>query len=82
MEDLIPEKYPCFLYGDSGHGKSYVAATIGQCVARGDTFLGLKTEQGRVLYLDWELDLEEQTRRGYEVAEGLGRSYIPSGFDY
>ena len=82
VDGLIPEGWPILLYGDSGHGKSYIAATIGQCVALGDPFLGLSTIQGKVLYLDWELDEDEQTRRAYEIAEGLGLSAPPVGFDY
>ncbi len=82
VQDLLPEGWPVMLWGDSGHGKSYLAGTLGQCVAKGDKFLGLDTVQGRVLYADWELDLEEQTRRAYEVAKGLGLDTPTPGFDY
>ncbi len=35
-----------------------------------------------MLYLDWELDQEEQTRRSYQVAAGLGFPCPPPGLFY
>ena len=72
IEGLAPEGYPANLYGDGGQGKSYLAVGASTAVATGQPFLGLCTIKGTVLYLDYELDAEEFTRRAYRVARGMG----------
>ena len=42
--------------------------------------LGFDTIKTRVLYLDFELDEEEQARRAYQVAAGEGYANPPEGF--
>lgn len=42
------------LVGDSGIGKSPLLMQLGICIALGIPFLGLKTRQARVLYVDFE----------------------------
>lgn len=42
------------LAGAPKRGKSWLALELGICVARGDDFLGMKTTQGDVLYMDLE----------------------------
>ena len=82
VEGLVPERTATLVHGDSGHGKSYLVMIMAQCVALGTPFLGMATTKASVLYVDWELDEEEQTRRAFEVAQGLGNSEPPDGFDY
>jgi len=55
---------------------------MGQCVARGDDWLGFDTVKTNVLYLDFELDEEEQSRRAYQVAAGMSYTEPPDGFFY
>jgi hypothetical protein len=47
------------LVGDSGLGKSPLAYHLGICVSEGIPFLGMATEQGPVVYADYENALEE-----------------------
>ena len=82
VEGLLPEGWPTLAWGDSGQGKSYMGMALGQCVAVGVPFLGLETVKGHVLYADWELDETEQTRRAFEVAQGMYLDVPPVGFDY
>jgi len=42
------------IYGDSNSGKTFLAVHLAACVARGDRFLGRRTEPGMVLYLATE----------------------------
>jgi len=55
---------------------------MGQCVARGEKWLGFDTVKTKVMYLDFELDGEEQARRAYQVASGMGYTEPPEGFYY
>jgi len=73
VEGILPEGYPTVLYGDGGTAKSMLALSVGTAVARGaGDWLGLKVQQGPVLYLDFELDAAEQQRRAYQLACGEG----------
>ncbi len=70
------------IYGDGGSAKSMLMMHMSQCVARGQEWLGFDTVQTNVLYLDFELDEYEQSRRAYEVAAGMGYEGPPEGFFY
>jgi hypothetical protein len=82
VEGWLPARAPAVLYGDGGMAKSLQAMLIGDCVARGQDLFGRRVQQGKVLYLDWELDQEEQTRRAYRVAVGLGYPLPAPGLFY
>ncbi len=69
--------YITALYADGGQGKSLLALVIATCVALGRAMLGMFLPKGPVLYLDFELDTEEQSRRAYRIARGLGLEKPP-----
>lgn len=82
IADLIPDGMPMILYGDGGQGKSYLALGAAMAVASGRAFLDLAVARSNVLYLDWELDAEEFSRRAFHVARGLGLLRPPAGLFY
>lgn len=82
VDGLIPEGHISLLYGDGGQGKSYIAMAIAECIATGRPIAGRPTEKGRVLFIDYELSEDEQVRRAYQVARGLGLDAPPPGLDY
>lgn len=51
IKGLIPEADLAILYGESGSGKSFVMIDLAMAVARGLDWRGLKTRQGRVVYI-------------------------------
>ena len=60
----------CILSAKPKTGKSWLAMSLGIAVARGDDFLGYKTEQCDVLYLDLEAEESlQQTRMRKALAE-------------
>lgn len=71
---LVPEGFITVLAADGGTGKSYFAIFLSLCVALGRALFGLGVNRGRVLYVDYELDLDEQRRRVARVARGIGVS--------
>lgn len=69
---LVPEDHLTMLIGDGGTGKSFLALHMAMCVATGRPFLSRGVKRSRVLYVDHELDEDEQKRRTVRVAEGMG----------
>jgi hypothetical protein len=84
IEGAIPQRFPSILYGDGGTAKSMLAASMLLDVSRGaETWMGKKvSKHGPVVYLDFELDLEEQSRRVYQLTEGEGLEKPPDDFYY
>jgi len=62
-----------------------ISATIGKteaCRSALDRWLSQKVEEFNVLYLDWELTEEEQSRCIYKLARGMNLTGPPDGLDY
>lgn len=72
VDGLVPNGHLTMLIGDGGIGKSFLGLHLSLCVATGTNFLGREVEQGRVLFLDHELNLNEQKRRVLKIARGMG----------
>jgi len=72
VQDFIPNGFCTILAADGGSGKSFLALYLAACVASGQSFLGLNTIRGNVLYLDFELQVTEQRRRMAGVLRGMG----------
>jgi len=74
VEDLVPERYITTIYGSGGNAKSILALNLGVAYAGGlGRWLGLGVfGSGPVLYLDFELDVDEQHRRVRDLCQGLG----------
>jgi len=85
LDRAIPLNFPSLIYADGGIGKSYlgllwaILATLG-----GQIFLNLKfsNTKFKVLFLDFELDISEITRRAYQIASGLNLSKLPEHLYY
>lgn len=82
VEDMLPENYLSVIFGDGGNGKSLLSLTLACCVATGMSFLDKQVVKSNVLYLDFELEEKEQTRRAYKAARGLGLERPPKGLFY
>ena len=72
VSGLLPKGFIALLAADGGTGKSYLAIYLAIMICLGCSFLGLATLRGRVLYVDYELDEDEQKRRVWRVLAGLG----------
>jgi DNA-binding transcriptional ArsR family regulator len=84
VEGLVPVRFPTTLYGDGGSAKSFIALSILQAVGRGDaSWCGHEIERRRKgLYVDLELDEEEQNRRALQLARAKGHEDSPEGCFY
>lgn len=83
VKDLFPRGHMSLIYGEGGMAKSFLALDAGFCVASDlDTWLDYSIVTGPVLYLDFELDLEEQSRRAHDLAAGKGLDRPPVNLHY
>ena len=80
LQDHIPVQTIAITVGDSGIGKSPVEYELGICVAAGIPFLDIPTSQGRVLYLDFENNIDRMIIIAEAVAHHLGLKEVPSKF--
>ena len=83
VEELVPAGYPTLWHGDGGVAKSMLALSLGVGVA-GSTasWLGRAVKHGPVLYLDFELEAEEQARRVWQLCRGVGLKEPPADLYY
>lgn len=83
LQDLVLESYVTLLHGDGGVAKSLLALSLAVAVAGdADKWLGRHVEGGPVLYLDFELDSEEQARRVYQLCRGADMEKPPEELLY
>jgi hypothetical protein len=83
VEDLVPRHHATTLYGWGGTAKSLLAMLLALDVAAGrEEFFGRKISvHGPTIYIDFELDADEQHRRAAQLARGLGMD-VPEDFKY
>jgi hypothetical protein len=74
IESVAVKNYTIVAYGAGGVAKSFAVLAAGIAIAGGsEEWLGLRVlEHGYVLYVDFELDAEEQHRRVRDLCAGLG----------
>lgn len=73
VPDLIPRHHPTTLYGWGGTAKSMIAIMLSMSVSGGrKKFFGRDISvHGPVMYIDFELDADEQHRRVMQLAAGM-----------
>jgi hypothetical protein len=74
IQPLVQVGHPTLIYGKGSTGKSWLAQYLSVLVHEGMSVSGLMVEQSRVLYLDWETDINEIEFRIAMIRKGLGLS--------
>src|SRR5215218_5874078 len=83
LKDLVLAAYVTLLYGDGGVAKSLLALALAVGVSGGSKkWLGRGVENCPVLYVDFELDAEEQARRVHQLCRGQGLDTPPDNLLY
>jgi hypothetical protein len=74
IESVAVKNYTIVAYGAGGVAKSFAVLAAGIAIAGNvDKWLGLQVlDHGYVLYLDFELDADEQHRRVRDLCAGMG----------
>jgi AAA domain len=83
LKDIVLAAYVTLLYGDGGVAKSLLALALAVAIA-GDSkeWLGREVEGCPVLYLDHELDGQEQARRVDQLCRGQDLETPPENLLY
>jgi AAA domain len=83
LKDLVLAAYVTLLYGDGGVAKSLLALALAVAIAGGTVvWLGREVESCPVLYVDFELDAEEQARRVHQLCRGQDLETPPENLLY
>jgi RecA-family ATPase len=84
VQNLLPKGHSSAFYGAGGVAKSMLALHLALTVADEDRnhWMGRAAKHVPVLYLDFELDADEQHRRALELTAGMSFEDIPGDFYY
>ena len=82
LHNRIPRASANIMVGDSGIRKSPFSYELGMCIAAGVPFLGIRTTQGRVLYLDYEDDPALLISYARTIAGKLKLPGVPAAFKF
>lgn len=72
IEGVLRAGHKMLVSGPSKAGKSYLLIELAICIAEGLSWLGNKCKQGKVVYLNMELDQAECYQRFKQIYQGLG----------
>lgn len=81
LDPLIPARGKTLLHGPPGSGKSAMMWGVGNAVALGDDYLGLKTKRGRALLVSTDMSLYELKHRWSDSFTPLFDILALPGFD-
>jgi len=81
LEPFLEEGQATVFFGQGETGKTWVALLLGVALSAPTPVLGLNSEPGNVLYLDYETRPDDTWRRLDMITSGLGIA-IPDGFYY
>jgi hypothetical protein len=80
VDDFLPVKSIGIAAGESTIGKSALMCQLGLCIAAGVPFLGMPTEQSRVLYFDLENSILDGKTIRDSLVRHLGLGEAPQAF--
>lgn len=72
IEDVLRQGHKMLLAGPSKAGKSYALIELAVCIAEGLPWLGFRCAQGKVMYVNLELDRASCLHRFRDVREAMG----------
>ena len=78
IENVLRQGHKMLLAGPSKAGKSYALIELAVCIAEGLSWLGFCCAQGRVLYVNLELDRASCLHRFRDVRQAMGAPSIHS----
>ncbi len=84
VENILWKGHAASWFGEGGTSKSLLAMHLALTVAAKSMkfWMTFKIKTVPVLYLDFELDADEQHRRALGLASGMGLEDVPEGFYY
>jgi len=80
IKSWLPKHGRLLVYAPAKAGKSYLCQQIARCIGSGSDFLGQPTNQGRVLYLQFELGEEILQMRLRSTGKDYENVYVGTTF--
>ena len=81
VRDWLPKRGKAMLYAPTKSGKSYLCQQLARCLGVGEPFLGIPTEQTRVLYVQVEMGEETFLERIRSTERANDNVYVGTTFD-
>jgi RecA-family ATPase len=81
IEGILREGHKMLIAGPSKAGKSFALIQLAIAFAEGGEWFGWKVRQGRVLYVNLELDARSDRHRFWKIYETLGRQQTKGMID-
>lgn len=80
IDGWLPKMGKAEIFGPAKVGKSMLAVQAARCIGLGEPFLGMKTEQGRVLYMQFELGPKILQDRLRKTGASYENVYVGTSF--
>lgn len=81
IDTILPKRGKALVYAPTKAGKSFLCLQIARCVGAGEPILGLPTQKGKVLYIQFELGEEILQDRMFSTKQGYDNVWVGTGFD-
>lgn len=78
IEGVLRQGHKMLLAGPSKAGKSYALIELAICIAEGLPWLGFQCAQGKVMYVNLELDRASCLHRFHDVRQAMGAQSLQS----
>lgn len=72
IDGLLRYGHKMLISGPSKAGKSFLQIELAIAIAEGRSWLGMQCKQGRVIYVNFELDEDSCTNRIFDVYDAIG----------
>lgn len=80
VKDWLPKRGKSLLYAPAKAGKSYLCLQLARCVGSEESFLGIPTKRGSVLYVQLELGEEILQARLKQTGKDYGNVFVGTTF--
>lgn len=80
IEPWLPKQGKALFYAPAKSGKSFLAVQMARCIGTGSPFLGMPTNKGRVLYLQFELGTPTLQGRMRDTKQSYDNVYVGTSF--
>ena len=80
IQDWLPKQGKAMFYASSKSGKSFLSIQMARCIGAGLPFLGMGTERGRVLYVQFELGAQVLQQRMINTGRNYDNVFVGTSF--
>jgi len=82
VDRLIPKESIIVLFGKGGIGKTWLVLDIARCIGSGTDYLGYKTQQAPVIFIDFENPIQVLITRTKKLGEAENVYFWRTGYEF